>query len=147
MRRTMTGFGGAAVLALSLMAQALPAAAAELEWCSEDPIITVNGTVLNMETKMQTAAANVVGVAYVVTVPKGADVTVDNSNQAIPATVQIRYAGEENVRTQVTVTSAKSFAIVVTIVGGERPTVRTGVSNRMVRLSTQLPHERSTHAD
>jgi len=140
MRRTVTMLLAMAVLSLSLLVQAGPAAAA-IEWCAEDPVITVNGTVLRITTLMNTSAVNVRGVAYLVTVPQGSTVTVDNPQGPglIPATVEIRYGGaNDRVRTRVTVSSALAFAVVVNIVGGEHPVSNTGVSNRAIRLTTEL---------
>lgn len=141
MRRTVTMLLATAALFLSLLVQAVPSHAIEIEWCAEDPVITVNGTVLRITTLMNTSAVNVQGVAYLVTVPQGSTVTVDNPQGPglIPATVEIRYGGaDDRVRTRVTVSSAFAFAVVVNIVGGERPLSKTGVSNKAIRLTTGL---------
>lgn len=145
MRRTVTMLLATAALFLSLLVQAAPSAAIEIEWCAEDPVITVNGTVLRITTLMNTAAVNVRGVAYLVTVPQGSTVTVDNPQGPglIPATVEIRYSGSDKVRTRVTVSSALDFAVVVNIVGGEHPLSKAGVSNKAIRLTTELSDDYS----
>ncbi len=139
MRRTATMLLATAALFLSLLVQAAPAAAA-IEWCAEDPVITVNGTALHITTTMATAALNVREVAYLVTVPQGSTVTVDNPQGPglIPATVEIRYGGQGVVRTRVTVSSALAFTVVVNVTGGERTVSKSGVSNKAIRLTTEL---------
>ncbi len=140
MRGTVTRILVAIALMVSMLAQAAPAAAGEIEWCAEDPIITVDGTVLAVTTAINTSASNVSRVDYVVTVPRGSTTSwALLLTDTILATVTFRSGAHDRVRVQATVQSSVNVAVVVTIVGGERTVTKAGTSNRKVTLSTTLP--------
>ena len=140
MRGTLTRILVTMALMVSMLAQAVPVAAGEVEWCAEDPIITIDGTVIAVTTAINTSASNVSRVDYVVTVPRGSTRSwALLPGDTIPATVTFRSGAHDRVRVQATVQSSVNVAVIVTIVGGERTVTKTGTSNRKVTLSTTLP--------
>lgn len=142
MRRTLTALFMAAILAASLLAQSGTAAAAGVEWCAEDPLITVNGTVLQLTSAWPLPSlSSVAVVSYVIEVGPEAVVSYTiPAGQVAPATVSFRRTGEAGtVRARVTVRATSEFPVLVTATGGVRAVSRTGVSNEAVRLTITLP--------
>lgn len=146
MRRLITAFVTAAIVALGLLPQAGTASAAfeAVEWCAEDPVITVNGTVLTLTTSWPLKALPTVRVvAYVVDVPDDAVVSYAIPGpQVAPATVTFRKgSGDRTVKARVTVKATASFPVIVNATGGVKAASRKGVANQAVHLTIQLPGE------
>jgi len=141
MRRTVTAVLMAVILAASLLAQSFPAAAG-VEWCAEDPFITVNGTVLKLTTAWPLASLSTVTVIdYVIQVNEDAEVSYTiPAGEVAPATVTfVRTSKARPVRAWVTVRATSDFPVVVTATGGAATVSRKGVSNEAVRLTIALP--------
>ena len=141
MRRTLTAVFMAAILAASLLAQS-GVAAAGVEWCAEDPFITVNGTVLTLTSEWPLASLpTVTVVSYVIEVDRDAVVSYTiPAGEVARATVTFRRTGEAGtVGAWGTVRATSDFPVRVTATGGRAPVRGTGVSNEAVRLTITLP--------
>lgn len=85
------GAAFATFLAVAMLLQG--SAYAGLEWCAEDPVLTVLGSQFSITTYVHTSASSVSGIAYVVDVPSNAGrVKVSYpGGKPIPTTVRITY--------------------------------------------------------
>jgi hypothetical protein len=101
-------------------------ALAGVEWCAEDPVITVLGSTFSLTTSIHAPASAVGGVAYVIDVPSNAGAVQVSypSGQSIPATVVITYgqkayegSGDFKVAASVTVTGPSGADVIVQLGG------------------------------
>lgn len=110
------------LLASLLMATALMggAASADDEWCAEDPVINIRGTVFRLTTSIRTNASAVTGLTYDVTLPadaEGVTTVAYSQGKRLPTTVNITYAGASS-------TAAYAVSASVTVSGTDGTEVR-----------------------
>jgi hypothetical protein len=84
-------------------------AGAGLEWCDEDPVINIRGTVFRLTTSIQANAADVSGITYDVVLPsdaQGITTVAYPQGKRLPTTVNVSYTGAP---------SADSYAVSVSV--------------------------------
>lgn len=118
---------GAAVATFLAVAMLLGGSAlAGVEWCAEDPAISVLGASFNLTTSINAAASSVDGITYVIDVPSNAGkVKVSYpGGRPIPTNVVITYGqraydGEGSFRVAVSVTVAgpAEAAVIIQLAG------------------------------
>lgn len=101
-------------------------ALAGVEWCAEDPAITVLGASFNLTTSIHAPAASVDGIAYVIDVPSNAGKVKISypGGRPIPTTVTITYgqpayegSGDFHVAVSVTVAGPAATEVLVQLAG------------------------------
>ncbi len=129
MRRAIAALTALLAVAMLLGGSAL----AGIEWCAEDPAVRVLGSTFDLTTSVQTSAASVDGITYVLDVPSNAGkVQVSYpGGRSIPTTVQVTYGqpaysgtGPFHVVASITVTGPDDTAV-VTRLGGSSVTSQT----------------------
>jgi hypothetical protein len=107
---------------------------AGVEWCDEDPVFNIRGTVFRVTTSIQASASDISGLTYDVVLPSdAADVTTVAYPQGkrLPTTVNVSYTGAPSngsyaVSVSVTVSGPAGAAVRLAWAG---PSVTEGTSD------------------
>lgn len=114
----------ATVLAVAMLLGG--SALAGVEWCAEDPAVTVLGASFNLTTSINAAASSVDGITYVIDVPSNAGKVQISypGGRPIPTNVVVTYgqraydgSGDFRVAVSVTVTGPSGAAVIVQLAG------------------------------
>lgn len=120
------------VLASLVMAMSLTGttAMADIEWCAEDPVVNIRGTVFRLTTNIQASASSVSGLTYEIVLPsdaQGITTVAYPQGKRLPTTVNVSYTGPASSE------GAYSVSASVTVDGPAGTAVRLDVSGPTVQ--------------
>lgn len=121
---------GSLVMAMSLTGTT---AMADIEWCAEDPVVNIRGTVFRLTTNIQADAASVSGLTYDLVLPadaEGLTTVAYPQGKRLPTTVTVSYGGPASSE------GAYAVSASVTVAGPAGTAVRLDVSGPTVQSTS-----------